>query len=223
MGNCCSDTDCKSVMGATCTGGMCVCPGGGTVCAGACIAAGMCCPVGCTPPPPEVETTTCVSAVCTITTCDPGYVDVDGLYSDGCECKDDAFGKTCATITDVGTVDLGGKVTETGVLPLASEQNWFKVDFADYTSATFDAQITISPSSEFLFNVYAASCTPTLLACGDEGTTSTGLASWAMSETDTLVPIATFPTVGPAGVVYVEVYRKSGAPTCDSYTLTITD
>lgn len=177
-------------------------------------------------------TTTCVSAVCTIMTCDAGYVDVDGTYADGCECKDDGYGKTCATITDAGTIAIGGKVTETGVLPLAGEENWFEVDFNQYTATNFAAQITITPSSEFLFNVYTASCSavpanqasnPPGGTCQDTGGSSLGLATWAMSETDTLTPIGTYPTVGTAGVVYIEVYRASGSPTCDSYTLTITD
>ncbi len=106
---------------------------------------------------------------------------------------------------------------------MANEENWFEVNFVDFAITTFSAQITISPSSEFLFNVYTEACTNTALACGNEGNNSTGLASWAMSQTDTLTATPSPPPVGTNGIVYVEVYRPSGAVTCDSYTLTITD
>jgi hypothetical protein len=161
--------------------------------------------------------------MCAIMTCDAGWVEIGSDYATGCNCKDDSWGKTCATITNAGSVGIPGTITETGVLPLAGEENWFEVDFVDYTATNFNGAITISPSSEFLFNVYTASCASTLLACGDEGTTSKGLASWGMTETDTMTPISTFPPAGTAGVVYIEVYRASATPTCDTYTLTITD
>jgi len=165
--------------------------------------------------------TACTSGVCGIGTCVAGWVNVDGTYADGCECQDDAYGKTCATVTSEGTVSLGQSINFSGVLPVAGEENWFEITFPDYNTATFHAVISIAGAG-FLFNVYDPTCASTALACADGGS-STARTVWEVSETDTNSPIDTFPAVGTAGVVYVEVYRGTGAPTCTSYTLTISD
>jgi hypothetical protein len=226
-GTCCIDTDC-SVTGETCAtpGGSCSCASGDTVCptSNSCIASTACCTAGDCPPPPHVMTTSCTSGACGIAACDPGFVNIDGTYADGCECGDDAFGKSCATITNEGTVSLGQSVSVSGVLPLAGETDWFEVTFTDTTAATFHAKIalTTNPGAQFLFNVYDATCASTAMACADGGN-STAKTTWEISETDLNSPINTFPTVGSGGSVFVEVYRASGAPTCGSFTLTFSD
>jgi hypothetical protein len=227
-GTCCTDSDC-SVTGETCSmpGGSCACPTGDTICtsSNSCISSTACCTASdCTPLPAHVMSASCTGGVCGVATCVAGYVNVDGTYSDGCECQDDVFGKSCSAVTSEGSVDLGQTINITGLLPIAGEQNWFEVTFPDYTAPTFHAKITLStnPGSQFLFNVYDPSCADTALPCGDGGN-STARTTWEMSETDTNSPIDTFPTVGSGGVVYVEVYRASGAPTCSSYVLTISD
>jgi hypothetical protein len=226
-GTCCTDSDCP-VTGETCAspGGTCACPTGDSICmsSNSCISSTACCTAADCPPPPHVMTTDCSAGVCGIMTCVSGWVNVDGTYADGCECQDDVYGKTCATVSDEASVDLGQSVNITGDLPIAGEENWFEFTFPDYTAPTFHAKITLStnPGNEFLFNVYDPTCASTAMACGDGGN-SIARTTWEISETDTNSPIVTFPTVGSAGVVFVEVYRASGAPTCDSYTLTISD
>jgi hypothetical protein len=228
-GTCCTDKDC-AVTGETCatSGSSCACPSGDTVCTASntCISSTACCTAAdCTPLPAHVATASCSgSGVCGIATCSSGYVNVDGTYSDGCECADDGAGKTCATVTVEPAVDLGQTINVSGVLPIGGETNWYEFSFPDYTAATFHAKITLStnPGSEFLFNVYDPTCSSTALACGDGGN-STARTTWEISETDLNSPIDAFPAVGSGGVVYVEVYRASASPTCDSYTLTISD
>jgi hypothetical protein len=226
-GTCCTDASC-TVTGETCatSGGTCACPTGDTVCAASnsCISSTACCTASdCTPLPANVATASCTGGVCGIATCDPGWVAL-GTYAQGCACHEDTAGTTCATVTNEGTIGLGQTINVSGVLPIAGGENWYEFSFPDYEDATFHAKITLSvdTGSEFLFNVYDPTCASTALACGDGGS-STARTTWEISETDTNSPILTFPAVGSGGVVYVEVYRASATPTCDGYTLTISD
>jgi hypothetical protein len=157
-------------------------------------------------------------------TCASGWVDVDGQYMDGCECQDDTWGKSCSAITGLGGIGIGGSVSKTGVLPVSAETNWFSVTFTATTATNFHAKIalTTNPKSEFLFNVYEPTCAGTSMACQDGGQ-STARTIWEVSETDTSGTITIYPTVGSGGTVYIEVYRASGSPTCDAYTLTVSD
>jgi hypothetical protein len=227
-GSCCTNADC-TVTGETCTtpGSSCACPTGDTVCtaSNSCISSADCCTAAECPDTANVMTTNCTGGACGIMTCNAGWVNVDGTYADGCECQDDAFAKACGANTNVGTVDVGQSFNEVGVLPVAGEVNWFEATFPENTLTTYHPKITLSvnPGSQFLFNVYDATCAATAMSCGTEGGSSTARTTWEVSETDTLVPISIFPTVGTGGVVYIEVYRASGAPTCSSYTLTISD
>jgi hypothetical protein len=86
-------------------------------------------------PPPPYATTVCENGQCKISTCSTGYYDVDGVYSNGCECQADSndlqgVGNTCegalAIVSEI--VDSSQVIVDiTGNIVPFSDEDWYRV------------------------------------------------------------------------------------------------
>jgi hypothetical protein len=208
--------ECGKSCGAnhTCTSGACIldCPMG-TI---ACPSANFCIP-------PD---TCCTSADC---------ADAGGgqCTSPGgtCGCATpDTLGTTCAMATAPAVLAVGDSVTESGSLSTANEENWVHVTFTGNTSLTYHPHIKLStnPSSEYVFDL-SSSCAGTAIAC-TEGGSCTSKTEWEVSYTSTITAndvgsgsFTAIPPVGAGGQVWIRVHRASGMPSCDAFTLTISN
>lgn len=226
-GGCCTAADC-TIPGELCMpGGTCGCPAGQHGCSvtNSCIPLTQCCtPTDC-PPPSEVMATTCTGGACGIGACDPGYLNFNGSYTDGCECHDNPYARTCAAAGNVATLGVPGSGSASGTLPVAGEEAWFQVALTSKNCSAHPVlTLSTNPNNEFLFDVYT-NCSGTAVACSGEGGSCTGKTTWETQYTNTnpACNAASPAFQGIPAVVWVRVYRATGAPTCDAWTLTMTD
>ena len=247
-------------------GGTCACPAGERECAGSlmsCISNSACCtnadctlsgqmcttpgqPCGCTkqccvpsdcPNEPNVTSDACSPTnTCEITACTAGCYDLDGKFSDGCECCDDVYGKSCATATAGGGLSVGAKVVYTGIIGQPTGGDWFSVTFSGETNIAFHALVQLTTGGgEFVFDVVQGACVGAPITCGAEGGNATGRTTWETSyagPNPAADPASVSPTgasnfqpIAAVGTVFVHVYRAnaSGAATCNPFTLTISE
>jgi hypothetical protein len=166
------------------------------------------------------------------------FFDVNGVYSDGCECLEVSLPTSCGAPTNLGTLGVGDVPrTMTGNLPVNGEENWFEVVFAGNTNTAYHPTIalTSNPGNAYQFDVYS-DCAFRSLSCqvqnpGDVGN-STGLTTWETFYPPSNPPYNTndprggvftpIPPVGNNGTVLIRVFRV-GAPTCATYTLSISN
>ena len=223
--DCCTNADC-TVMGSSCPtpGQPCQCANGDKACnaTNSCIPKSSCCTAVDCSGPPNVQMFTCMSGNCGIGTCNPGCYDLDMMYANGCECCNDALGKSCNTATGVGPIGIGGSTTETGQLPGMGEEDWLQVTFnGDNRNQAYHPHIyfTSNPNNEFAFDL-DGSCGGGPLGCG-EGGSCTGKTDWEVYYTGGDPNSGGYAPLGAVGTVFVRVFRVSGGQTCDQWTLTI--
>jgi hypothetical protein len=225
--DCCTNADC-TVAGSSCVtpGQPCSCGNGQKACTALnkCIPMSECCTAVDCSGPPNVQMFTCMSGTCGVGTCNPGCYDLNMMYSDGCECCDDALGKACNVATGVGPIGIGGTTMESGQLPGMGEADWLQVTFnGDNRNKAYHPHITLTgnPGNQFAFDL-DGSCGGGPLGCG-EGGSCTQKTDWevyygAIAGNNGDPNFAPVPAVG---TVFVRVYRVSGGQTCDQWTLTI--
>ncbi len=237
--SCCKPADC-TVAGSTCTnpGQACSCSMTGYK---ACLAFNACLPNAdcCTGtdcagnPVPNVNDYNCnpngmppTSSTCAIKDCNAGCYDLDMQYANGCECCDDPLGKSCGSPTGAGQLAIGQTVSKSGQLPVAGESDWIQVTFSNEGNKAFHALVTFAtnPNNEFAFDI-DSDCSPTSLPCG-EGGSCTGKTTWEVfygAQATGNPGDPSWQPIAPIGSVYIRVYRVSGGPTCDQWTLNISE
>ncbi|MGZ3424044.1 MAG: MopE-related protein [Polyangiales bacterium] len=249
----CGIGECKNTV-ASCVGGTpqtCtplpsspeVCDGKDNDCTGAADdapAATMC------PPPSHTATTACTSGTCKTAGCSTGFVDVDGIFSNGCECADSTLAHSCLSVSsttgDMGTVAVGSTKSSTNNNPILGRDDWYKVvflntrtDLLSHPKITF----TTNPGSAFELEIVYGTCGAGTPVCtGSEGS-ATAKQTWEASYTGSLagvptdpawIPILTPLTAGgptaytPVTATYSTVlvrvsYRAGAVATCSPYTL----
>ncbi len=222
--SCCNTSECTGVTGYVCSmpGGSCGCPGGQKVCGTACIPNSQCCTAADCPLTSQVAVTFCQGAAgCGIFTCNPGWANPNLFYSDGCECADSPYAKSCGGASALGTIGVGATpITRSGALPLANEENWFLVTFQYTTATSYHPQISLAGGG-FVFDVYT-DCSFTPLGCATEGGSSVDRTSWEVTGGGNSTGLTYAPTPS-VGTVYIRVRRGSGALSCSSYTLTVSN
>jgi hypothetical protein len=183
--------------------------------------------------------TACLHGECAIGSCDPGWVDVDGNFVNGCECHLTVTGgPSCEQAEVVGPLsDAAGGQTSTlsGILQ-ASEERWYQlqtVDSADAAPGGCDAfhvrvRLTTNPSASYKFDVYGDHCAGDA-ACVDSITDF----QWYTNFRDGVdpdvrgeCPCSEMPGVGEnqctdnSRVFLVRLYRLPGSTlTCEPYAL----
>ena len=196
----------------------------------------------------NVASTTCSSSACQVSTCTVPDVahnlaayDMNGTYSDGCECTEDATPNSAGSATSLGTVNAGQTLTVTTDayghslnLGPSADVDWFQVSFGNNNTCGFTPKITLNDASGQLqidVNTNTAGATMTCGA-GETPTVSNNVTAWEFRWLPgCLVGSAPSgssladPSVSPAGptTYLIRVHRKAGAATnfCGTYTLTI--
>jgi hypothetical protein len=167
--------------------------------------------------------TQCTGGNCRITGCNGGFYDVDGSYSNGCECQDTGGSTSCTTPSSLGTLAVTGSTQVSGTLPAAGQEDWFTVTFTGNTMGGYHPHVFLSsnPGGIFKIDIYQ-NCTPSALGCGIEGGSSVNLTDWEVfynvfnGGSPGFQPI---PPVGAGGTIFIRVRRTTGGLSCVGYTL----
>ncbi len=171
--------------------------------------------------------TQCTSGACAIQACQPGYYNVDGLCSGGCECQASNVAQSCNTPTSLGTINVGGPAitTSANLVPLGVEA-WYTVTFTGNGSSSYHPRVrfTVNPGNAYQFDI-RTNCAGATLGCGIEGGISNAMVDWEVFNTGPLPgyynPI---PPVGNNGTILIHVFRKAGQPlSCQPFTLQISN
>jgi len=153
----------------------------------------------------------------------------------GPTCGDIGTNNTCETVTDLGSFALGSVKTFPGNMPIAGGDVWFKATFESLGDPTVHPRISLKGAgagAEFQFEALK-SCSKEAFNCGNEGTTGAKITEFeATYATDpdasdtgdpggdgAVVPI----TLGTGDAVYIRVFRKGTASSCDGFTITISN
>jgi hypothetical protein len=173
----------------------------------------------------QVATTNCSGGTCYVATCNPSYYDVDTFYGSGCECADDAVSNSCGGATDLGTVNPSGSATASGLLPVSSDEDWFRVAFPTPSGRPGAGVPTVSfssrPSTDYFFSVYS-NCGGGAAVCTSGS--NTGRTSYSFIDNVSTPGAGQWSShdYGWPEVLYIRVYRTGGGPTCATYSLSIT-
>jgi hypothetical protein len=177
------------------------------------------------PSPPQVSGVMCNGiSLCSLTGCNPGFGDVDHVYTNGCECTMGLGGTNCASAYSVGSITAGVTRPFTGAL-LPGGSSWFSADFGTAPAgspAPGRPRISVSPASDFRINVMRGTCGGAALTCRTEGgssATTTDFEFYDMSGSGESWASRGVPWVG---VVYVQVTRTSSPANCAQATFTVT-
>ena len=128
---------------------------------------------------PANGTPKCEGGQCKVATCSTGYYDVDGGFSNGCECQWDQYDATandCAHAVNLGTLaDNGAMATVSGRIVPTTDEDWYRVtltDSGDSGTMANPAQDRFHLSVSFtygdaglVFDVWRGSCGTTPI-CG---------------------------------------------------------
>jgi len=164
--------------------------------------------------------TQCTGGACQITGCVGGFFDVDGSYSNGCECADGGGGNSCAAATSGGTINVGAQTNVNGTLPPQGEEDWYSVTFAVNSNGHPHIFFNSNPGNIFRFDIIG-SCGAGGLPCSVEGNTSVGLTDWEMQNSMCAVPPCRNPVVpGSGGTVLIRVFRTTTGLSCAGYGIT---
>jgi hypothetical protein len=180
-------------------------------------------------------------AGCAVDACSPGFADVDGLYSSGCECAEEP-GELGSTVCDEGANlgDLPDSNTEmivTGNLVPVGDVDFYRfhaVDVADDACDKFHVRVMFleNPDDEFLVEVTRGGCAGTVICPGATD------AQWYTNFTDGATPptgqCPCVPESAPSATVntcsddsadfVVKVVRAPGKPvSCHGYKLEISN
>ena len=179
------------------------------------------------PPTPNVAATTCGGVPgCSIMTCNANATDVDGTYSNGCECVDEGNGGACGTATALGAIGVGGTAnTATSSIAAAGGSDYFTVSLPPLGGnggGTPRIRFTRNDASVFRFEV-TAGCPGAALPCGSGGT-ATGVDDWAFVDDQAIPGTLQWTTRNQTwpSPTFIRVYRTSPGVSCDQYQLTIT-
>lgn len=187
----------------------------------------------CPPPGGGVAVTACLAGgMCTISSCTPGFYDVNGTYADGCECVDTGGAATCGMAINLGSLGPGTSTTSPlGTIPLPGLDDWFRVQFPPLNMpnlagvGTPRIVFSTNDGGAYRFEVQSDGCAG-VLPCGGGAGSATALDDWSMTDNagDTgggLTDYSTRATAWPAQV-YVRVYRRTPGTSCARYQLSIT-
>ncbi len=192
-----------------------------------------------TPCYPANATGGCTGGDCEVTSCAPGWNNVDHDDWNGCECPDDlsesSGGDSCGAAIDLGTLtdSLAASLTITGNLAPDGDEDWYVVEFDDAADADgscdpFHAQIYFStnPNQDVVFDVLAPGCLAGDGFCGSGGATAVTEFDWSGGECPCRT---TTPGSGEIScsdqsmTVILRVYRATGLAVCDDYVIELSN
>jgi len=171
--------------------------------------------------------TACSAGACTIQSCQPGFFNVDGACSGGCECGASSVSQSCATPASLGTLAVGAApITTSANLVPAGVEAWYTVSFTGNTNASYHPHVkfTVNPGNQFKFDI-RSNCAGGTLTCGVEGGVSNGVTDWeTFSGAGSPGYYDAIPPVGNNGTILIHVYRVAGQPlSCSQFTLQVSN
>ncbi len=195
----------------------------------------------------HTSSTTCNgSSGCGVNGCAANYYDLDGTYSNGCECLASpspiTTGNVCSNAINVGTLSDVAQTTTTrsGNAPVSGRDIWYTFNATDDTDTLgdefhVDVRFLSNPSNSYRMDVYRGGCPGsggTQIASAENSTTD-----WKTDFNRTTVGCSGTSPCGegncrPAGspstawnycnnntaTFYVRIYNV-GAPTCSTFTV----
>jgi hypothetical protein len=177
------------------------------------------------PAAPFAASYDCSAGVCTFMCSSPRH-DFNSTYSDGCECVDDSYGNTCATLTDLGGFGVGAGTTVSGTIVPDGESDWFSVTFANATRGPSNGDIRIALTGPTAGNFaldLTTSCGGGSVSCGIGSGTGIGTYRF-VDNAGTGSPLYAGPhMVTWPGTIVFRVRRTLSTTNCAaaSYTVTI--
>jgi hypothetical protein len=223
-GTCCTNSNC-TVTGQICPspGSTCQCTAGNRVCTAtnSCIPNSNCCVPSDCPLTSQSSGTTCNNGSCQITGCNGGFFDVDGSYTNGCECADNGAGNACGSASALGTLAPGAQTSVNGTLPPQGQEDWYLVTFTVNSNGHPHIFFNSNPGNLFRLEIVNGSCGGGDSGCGNEGGVAGSVTDWEMANTQCAVPPCTIPVVpGSGGTVIVKVTRTTAGLSCVGYGIT---
>lgn len=158
--------------------------------------------------------------------------DETGMEDTGLMCPGVTPSNTCATAIEIATLAVGGKTVVSGAIDGAGER-WYKVTFTGTDDVLAHPHLKLSSTDPGIAIDVSKSCGGSKVTCGDEDAEAKGIIDYEISyKTDPdadpagpdpdaagdpdATPDAKIPiSVGEMGVMYLRVYRKVGATSCD--------
>jgi hypothetical protein len=161
---------------------------------------------------------TCNGSNQCVANCDASHVDLDGVWSNGCECFDDGGGVDCGHAVAFGDIHISGGASKTGTLPRFNQQDWFVVGFPD-GGQSYHPTISLSSSdSNIVMDVFSG-CGGSFSGCDDSGGGGVKYwENWVANGASLSIPL-----VGNGGAIAIKVYRIGGGVSCVGYTLSVND
>ncbi len=194
----------------------------------------------------------CVGGKCVTQGCAPGWYDIDGISSNGCECKPNAnpnAGLSCDVAFSLGTfADDGSSTTVQGSVVTPDGSEWYVIDAPDgpdpNSCDTYHVRVRFlwNPGNAYVLDVFQGACDAASALCsgGTEFDWYTNFFQAGATPVDNRGecpcvppgdPTANSPTSDGVQVCtdnsssyFIRVYRAPGAAAaCDGYTLEITN
>jgi hypothetical protein len=173
----------------------------------------------------HAATAQCQGGACDVATCESGYFDINGTFSDGCECTaTDTIANSCGSApTYAAPTTLSG-----GNLMPSGDVDWYKFTFA--TNGTcIKPKITITAGDSNIKMDVFTNCSSGATLCGTSES-SIGVRNWEVTYSNcadhlTIDPV---PDTGSYWQIpltfYVKVYYSVATPppSCLPYTIAVT-
>ena len=180
------------------------------------------------PPPMVGVSTSCIGGACRLDSCPGGSYDVDGDYTNGCECIDDGAANSCPGATPIGTLSgVGSSLMYAGRIPIGTQSDWLSVSVPSTGRGPSAGAPMISIShmgggaNPFRFDVQVSCAASATCGSGSPG----GVVTYSFRDDQSF---GTRAYTGPHTVAWpsslvIRVSRIAAPTTCTeaSYTLTI--
>lgn len=166
-----------------------------------------------------VTNTACPNAACVITSCTGNLYDVDGIYSNGCECSDIVTtAGTCGNYISLGSVGSGGLTqSNVGNIPApGAGYDWYRVQFPESSrpgAGTPNISLSLNDGGHYAFDLFR-SCS--------SGAICSNVTTFSFADNaDPNGGYNTNNTPWPS-TIYIRVKRATSGQTCGNYRLTVT-
>lgn len=194
----------------------------------------------------------CVSSQCKVASCQTGKYDIDGNYTNGCECSQSTFPSSCDSAYPASSTSIAidGSTAVSGNITPQDKVDWFTVSFATGASCAYNPKIVLNNNgAPIAMQVLTGTCSAQgSFACSETGTNSgRDITTWeftygnncAADSTNSPTPnngsglginpnSQSGPFINgdnftPSGPIYIKVYSTGSSTTCLNYTLTFSN
>lgn len=175
------------------------------------------------PAAPGAATYTCTSGECSFT-CLTGRVNLNGDYSDGCECTNPSHGTSCATLTPLTGIGAGSSMSVTGFIA-PGEEDWFSASFPfDGTRGPHQGRpqirLTGESASNFVLDFFRNCSTD--MSCGEGSPTGVGSYSFVDEASSGDTAYSVNGTAWPSTVIFRVRRVVTSGTRCEDATYTVT-